>query len=331
MRFAPLLLIAAVLLHSAALGASYKYFRQGQKADSQATPVFGIAMMGGGEDLDDAFRWLCEKADGGDFLILRARGDDDYNPYVKGLCKLNSVATLIIPNRKAAQDPAVAEIIRHAEAVFIAGGDQARYVNFWQGTPVQDAINANIASGKPIGGTSAGLAILGEFAYGALQDKPHDRDLSSPEVLRDPFYARVTLVRDFLKILLLKNTLTDTHFAKRDRLGRTLGFLARVMQDGWSTTPREVAVDERSAVLVEANGKSTVVGSGRGAYFLRPSEPPAVCKQKTPLTLRGISVYRVPTGGHFDLPSWAGEGGAGYSLSVDEGVVHSTQAGGDVY
>jgi cyanophycinase len=238
---------------------------------------------------------------------------------------------LIISDRKAAQDPAVATIIRQAEAVFIAGGDQSRYVNFWKGTPVQDALNANIASGKPIGGTSAGLAILGEFGYGALGDKPDDADLSSPEVLRDPFFPRVTLVRDFLKISLLQNTLTDTHFAKRDRLGRTLGFLARVMQDGWSNVPREVAVDEKSAVLVEADGKSTVVGSGRGAYFLRPSEPPAVCKAKTPITFRSISVYRVPTGGHFDLQSWTGEGGSSYSLSVDEGVIHSTQAGGDAY
>lgn len=63
-------------------------------------------MMGGGEDLDEAFRWLCQKANGGDFLVLRARGDDAYNPYVNGLCKLNSVATLIIPKRKAALDPA---------------------------------------------------------------------------------------------------------------------------------------------------------------------------------------------------------------------------------
>ncbi len=83
-------------------------------------------MMGGGKDLDEAFRWLCKKASGGDFLVLRARGDDDYNSYVKGMCKLNSVATLIIPDSAAAQDPAVADIIRHAEAVFIAGGNQAR-------------------------------------------------------------------------------------------------------------------------------------------------------------------------------------------------------------
>jgi cyanophycinase len=326
------LLISTMLLSCVtAVASPYKYFRQGEKSDGQATPVFGIAMMGGGDDLDDAFRWLCQKSGGGDFLILRARGDDEYNPYVKGLCKLNSVATLIIPNRKAAQDPKVAEIIRQAEAVFIAGGDQSRYVNFWKGTPVQDALNANITAGKPIGGTSAGLAVLGQFAYGALGDQPDDPDLSSPQVLRDPFFARVTLVRDFLKISLLQNTLTDTHFAKRDRLGRTLGFLARVMQDGWSTLPREIAVDEKSAVLVEADGKSAVVGSGRGAYFLRPAGPPAVCKEKTPLTFRSISVCRVPTGGHFDLQSWTGEGGASYSLSVDEGVIHSTQAGGDMY
>src|SRR5882672_10157778 len=93
---------------------SFKYKRMGSVQDAHTTPAFGIAMMGGGTDLDDAFRPLCEKANGGDFLILRARGSDDYNPYVNGLCKLNSVATLVIPNKEAAQNPRVAEIIWHA-------------------------------------------------------------------------------------------------------------------------------------------------------------------------------------------------------------------------
>ena len=78
-------------------------------------------MMGGGSDLDEAFGWLCNKDDGGDFLILRARGDDDYNSYVNGLCKVNSVATLVIPDRASADEPKVAETIRRAEVVFIAG------------------------------------------------------------------------------------------------------------------------------------------------------------------------------------------------------------------
>ncbi len=287
-------------------------------------------MMGGGDDLDEAFRWLCGKADGGDFLILRAHGDDDYNSYVNGLCKVNSVATLIIADREAAQDPAVTDIILHAEAVFIAGGDQANYIHFWRGTPVQDAINQHIANGKPIGGTSAGLAVQGEFAYGALND-PDDSELHSKEALSNPYHIQVTVVRDFLKIPLLQNTITDSHFAKRDRMGRTLVFLARIMQDGWSKQPREIVIDEKSAVLVEADGKAVVVGTGKGAYFLRPTRTPDVCQKNVPLSFRNVSVYRVPSGGRFDLSSWTGSGGASYSLSVEQGAVHSTQPGGAVY
>ena len=316
---------------SFAQGQSYKYFRVGNKEDVQTKPVAGIAMMGGGTDLDEAFRWLCNKGAGGDFLILRARGDDDYNSYVNALCRANSVATLILADRAAAQDPAAAEIIQKAEVVFIAGGDQANYIRGWQGTPVEKAINDDIAAGKPIGGTSAGLAVLGEFVYGALGDKADDKDLASTDVLPNPYFERVTLVRDFLKVPRLENLITDSHFAKRDRMGRTLGFLARIMKDGWSVSPREVAIDEKSAVLVEADGKAMVVGPGKGAYFMRPTKAPEVCEKDVPLTFQGISVIRVAAGGHFDLTSWTGEGGAAYTLSVEHGKIESTQAGGKVY
>jgi cyanophycinase len=319
--------LAASLAHAG----SYQYFRIGHKNDIQTKPAAGTAMMGGGSDLDEAFRWLCQKGTGGDFLILRATGDDDYNSYIDGLCKLNSVATLILPDREAAQDPAVAEIIRRAEVVFISGGDQANYIRSWKGTPVQDAINANIAAGKPIGGTSAGLAVLGEFAYGALGDTPDGNDLASADVLPNPYFERVTLARGFLTIPHLENLLTDSHFAKRDRMGRTLGFLARIMQDGWSRSPREVAIDEKSAVLVEADGTGTVVGNGKGAYFLRPTLAPDVCKTGQPLTFRKISVYKVPTGGRFDFVSWTGDGGTNYSLSVEKGGIDSTQANHAIY
>jgi len=288
-------------------------------------------MMGGGDDLDEAFRWLCAKGNGGDFLVLRATGDDQYNAYVSGLCQTNSVATLIIPDRAAAEDPAVAEIIEKAEVLFISGGDQANYIRNWESTPVQKAINAHLAAGKPIGGTSAGLAVQGEFAYGALGDKPDDADLASAQVLPNPYFERVTLVHGFLKIPHLENLLTDSHFAKRDRMGRTLGFLARIMQDGWSQSPREVAVDEKSAVLVEADGKGTVVGSGKGAYFLRPKHKPDVCEKDQPLTFRKVQVYKAPAGAHFDLARWKGSGGTSYFLSVESGRIESTQDGGGVY
>ena len=265
-------------------------------------------MMGGGDDLDEAFRWLCNKGNRGDFLILRARGDDAYNSYVNKLCQANSVATLIIPDREAAQDPAVAEIIRKAEVLFIAGGDQANYVRGWKGTPVESAINDNIAAGKPIGGTSAGLAVEGEFAYSAAGDKPDDKNLSSADVLANPYFERVTLAREFLKVPHLENLITDSHFAKRDRMGRTLGFLARIMKDGWSSSPREVAVDEKSAVLVEADGKARVVGTGKGAYFLRPTTGAGGLREGRAAYVSGHQ--RLPSSNwrtlRFDLMDWRG-------------------------
>src|SRR5580698_6123468 len=133
MKFACVLLLCLVS-YSAAVShaADFDYIRQGNPQDVQTRADAGVAMMGGGADLDQAFRWLCGKANGGDFLIVRAHGGADYNPYVAGLCKVNSVATLIIPSREAAQQPRVAEIIAQAEVLFIAGGDQSRYVNFWK-------------------------------------------------------------------------------------------------------------------------------------------------------------------------------------------------------
>src|SRR5437764_721410 len=194
-------LVAIAFLASAlAQAQSQKYIRIGNATDVTTKTTTGFALMGGGDDLDEAFKFLCEKSGGGDFLVLRAAGNDDYNDYIQKLCKVNSVATLIIPDRDSASDPKVADIIRKAEALFIAGGDQARYINWWTDTPVQDALNARIAAGTPIGGTSAGLAVLGQYIYSAQGDAPDDDDLQSAQALANPFTPRVTVRRDFVKI-----------------------------------------------------------------------------------------------------------------------------------
>jgi cyanophycinase len=102
--------------------------------------------MGGGTDVDAAFQWMCQKSSSGDFLVIRATGSDAYNPYIQQLCPAeNSVATLIIPNRTAASDPFVISTIQNAEALWIAGGDQSNYVNYWKGTPVEAALRGLLA------------------------------------------------------------------------------------------------------------------------------------------------------------------------------------------
>ncbi len=328
-----LLLTFAVVTAPAAQPQShpYQYIRIGNPQDATIKTTPGYALMGGGSDLDEAFRWLCDKAPGGDFLVLRAAGDDDYNDYIQKLCHANSVATLILPNRASAAEPRVAELIHQAEAIFIAGGDQARYMNWWQHSPVQDALNAHIAAGKPIGGTSAGLAVLGEFVYSAQGDAPDDDGLASPQALANPYFPRVTVRRDFLQIPLLHNTLTDSHFAKRDRMGRTLVFLARIVQDGWSLNPREIAIDEKSAVLLAPDGQARVIGSGLGAYFLSVTHPPQTCAENKPLTFPGITVYHGETGSEFNVKDWKPKTGLSYSLSVTNGQVQSTPTEHGVY
>ncbi len=300
-----------------------KYFRIGNAQDVKTQPTPGAALMGGGTDLDEAFRWLCERGNGGDFLILRATGDDDYNSYVQKLCHANSVATLILPDRESALDPFVAETIRNAEAIFIAGGDQSNYIKFWQGTPVQDAINQRLKDGVPIGGTSAGLAVLGEFVFTAMNDTAY-----SKETLANPYNAGVTLATDFLHVPYMEGILTDQHFVKRDRLGRSVGFMARILQDGMSPSIREIAVDETNAVLVDQNGKAMLVGKG-AAYFFRPTKKPEICRPNTPLTFRDIDVYKIDRKGKFDLKTWIGADGTAYVLSAIDGKLQSSN--GSVY
>ena len=324
-------MMLAVLQAGTAPKESHKYFRTGNAADVSTRTVPGFALMGGGKDQDAAFQWMCNKSGGGDFLVLRATGGDAYNAYVADLCHQNSVATLVIPSREAALDPFVARTIRNAEALFIAGGDQANYVRNWQNTLVQDAINELIRRGVPVGGTSAGLAVLGQFSYSALNDGGAVGNLNSRETLSDPYTERATITNEFLKVDLLRRTITDTHFVARDRLGRLLAFMARIVQDNMAKDVRGIGVDERSAALVEPDGSVKVVGTGTGAYFFRPTRKPALCAKGKPLTYNGIDVYKVTPGSNYNIKSWRGVGGTAYSLDVIDGVIRSTSNNGNSY
>jgi len=128
------------------------------------------------------------------------------------------VATLIVPDREAAEDTRLAAIIRKAEVVFIAGGDQANYIRGWKGTAVEQAINDDVAAGKPIGGTSAGLAVLGEFVYGAMEIRRTTRIWRRRSVGESLFRAG-DAGAGVLEGSASGGLITDSHFAKRERMG----------------------------------------------------------------------------------------------------------------
>jgi len=314
---------------SAPTGPTWKYFRLGNAHDSTAIPRAGFALMGGGSEQQLAFQFLCERTNGGDFLILRADTEDAYakqvNAEIKTLCPLNSVSTIVFSSREDSDDPKVSAIIEHAQTIFFAGGDQSNYVRFWQDTPVAEALNRHIAAGKPLGGSSAGLAVLGEFSFSSMIDTIH-----SPDALANPYGNKVTLSRDFLRIPLLSATITDTHFVKRDRMGRLLVFMARILQDGWASSIRAIAVDENAAVLLEPDGSATIVGKGP-AYFLEVKNPPELCRAKAPLHLEAVSVHRAPAGTGFNLKTWTGEKGDDYRLRAIDGAVVASGSNHGIY
>eukprot|EP00937_MAST-01D_sp_MAST-1D-sp2_P004044 g4044.t1 len=147
--------------------------------------------MGGGTDTDSAFKQLVQWSGDGDVLVIRASGDDAYNPYILSQVGANphSVTTLLTKDRQAASDPDVLALVDRADAIFFAGGDQWTYLQEWRGTPLQQRVQAAMDErGVPVGGTSAGCDVLGGAIYTAANDT-----VESSEALDDPFNLRVTI------------------------------------------------------------------------------------------------------------------------------------------
>lgn len=309
--------------------AQYDYFLTGNAANAVGVTEFGLGLMGGGTDVDALFTWMSDRAGGGDFVVIRASGADGYNQYVYDLGNFDSVESLVLKNRAASSDPLVLQTIRNAEALFIAGGDQSNYVNNWKGTPVEDAIHELAARGVPIAGTSAGTAVLSEFIYSAQR-----QSVTSAEALADPFHRNITLDRDFLRLPGMDGLITDQHLIERDRLGRTLTFMARIVADGWAGESRAIAIDRETAVLVDGSGQATIVANATHptpfAYFLRGGVPEVVAP-KTPLTYTNIQVQRASPGSTFNLQTWVGTSVTSYVLNVQSGAISSTQPGGAIY
>lgn len=251
----------------------------GDQADVTVPTSLGIVLMGGSTDVDQAFGWMIDRAKGGDFVVIRASGSTGYNNYIKGLGDLNSVETLLIDSREKANLNEARDKIRNAEALFIAGGDQANYVNYWADTEVSRAIQYLIDEKKvPIGGTSAGCAVLSEIIFDAKNGS-----IISTEALQNPYNPLLSISESFIKIPYLTNTITDQHYTQRDRHGRHIAFMARMMKDN-GINARGIGVDERTAVCIDADGNALVFGSNKAYFIINNGAVPESCLPGTPLT-----------------------------------------------
>ena len=281
--FALLLFLASVAKAQDTLHASIG--RVGSSKDTVTQTEAGFVLAGGGKDQDAAMRWMIARSGGGDFIIIRSSGSIGYNDYLYEMGGLNSVETLMIDSREKAMRKQVGKRIREAEALFIAGGDQWNYVNYWKDSKVSEAIKFLIEEKKiPIGGTSAGCAVLSNYIF----DAQHDTALSK-DALSNPYTKAVSVSKSFIQLPFLENTIADQHYSQRERQGRHVVFMARMAKDFKIKKPKGIGVDERTAVCIDKDGNALVIGEGT-AHFLISNREADACESGKPLQWKKNSI-----------------------------------------
>lgn len=330
-----------ILLPLLSFSQGYTSYFTGNPTNITTTPEFGICMMGGASEHDNAMKWLLQKANGGDVVVLRSSGSNGYNNYLYSELGIpvNSVETLVITSVAGATNPYVLERVAKAEMIWFAGGDQWNYVSYFKNNALEDILNDHInVKHAPIGGTSAGMAILGSKYFSA-----QNGSVTSAQAMANPYVSNVTIGNnDFLSVPFLNNIITDTHYDNPDRRGRQATFLARSKVD-FGTTTYGIACNEYVAVCIGTDGIGHVYGDYPNyqefAYFIQPNCNPANvvenCQSGQPLTWNyggeALKVYKIPgtmTGTHtFDLNVWEngiGSGGSWENWSVLNGTLSTS-------
>jgi predicted amidohydrolase YtcJ/cyanophycinase-like exopeptidase len=291
-------------------GPGYRTWSIGDEGAPTPGPVSGgFLLSGGGEWNLEAFRWFTARAGHGHLVVLRAsQKTEDQEEFYNHIGGLVSVRTFLINSRVAASDARLLAAVRAADAIFIGGGDQSRYVKRWRGTPLNAAIDAHVAAGKPLGGTSAGLAVQGSWLYGCMDS----HSITSPEALADPFGPVSTIETDFLHTKLLARVFTDSHFDARARLGRLVAFLAKAATLGAPPGLAGLGVDEAADLTVEPDGTARFHADRAGKYaWLVQPDLSTLQRGVAPLELRNVRVSAIGPDSQFNIatldlarPAW---------------------------
>lgn len=185
--------------------------------------------------------------------------------------------------REDAERTDLLSTLEGATGVFLTGGNQLRISTVLGGTIVAKTIRRLNARGVPVGGTSAGAAILSEhmIAFGGEGATPRA--------------GLATLAPGFG---MTNRVVIDQHFRQRDRLGRLLTALA------YNPFAVGLGLDEDTAAFIDPDDKVHVVGAGAitvvDAAAMEHSSVSAA-EVGDVVCMTGIRIHVLPAGGTFDL------------------------------
>jgi len=293
-------------------------------ADTDVTPTLtgpSLLLQGSGRPLDTAYRAhigpLTDRPL--DVVVLAASFPDGESltpecDVVAALQRVNSCTTLTITAPEAAGADTAATLVRQAEAVYFAGGNQCNYVK-WKRRAVHEAVTEVFERGGGVGGGSAGLAIQGEVVYDGCTGS-----VRSHEALTDPYHSRISFTDGYFEWGFLDRLITDSHFQERDRMGRLTTFVARQIEGAERKTFDGLGVNEGAAVVVDSTGTGTVYG-GR-VYLVHGGHRPETMDPDTPLTYADVQIVRLSAGATYDLTERPLD--AAYERSVEAGSLSAS-------
>lgn len=197
--------------------------------------------------------------------------------------KVRKVKLIDIRRRSDCDDGDYLRLIERADGVFMTGGDQLRLSTILGGTPVAEALVRCNRKGLHVAGTSAGAAFIPTHMIAFGEDGP------------TPLFDMVTLCPG---LGLTDQVLVDQHFRQRNRLGRLLAAIS------YNPAMIGLGVDEDTAAFIAPDDTLTVYGSG-GITVVDPADVDYSsmdqANQKQPISLTGLKVHVLVSGGTFNL------------------------------
>lgn len=195
------------------------------------------------------------KRDGGKVVVVTAATQypeelaATYKKVFNGL-GISKVEDLDIRTRADAQAQENVDKVKDAAVIFFTGGDQLRITSQIGDSPVFRCMRERYYEGSTIAGTSAGAAAMPETMLIAGEGDESNRLLALDMAPGLGFF---------------KDTVIDSHFAQRGRMGRLLGAV--------SQNPKNLGlgIDEDTAIQVESQDSFEVLGTG-AVYVLDGTE-----------------------------------------------------------
>ncbi|MEZ7497131.1 cyanophycinase [Flavobacterium sp. Arc3] len=222
------------------------------------SPKGKLFIIGGGDRSDNLLTHLLSisELNTKDYIaILPMSSEEPDSSYIyinNQLKKLTSNPVVMLNfDKTKALNQKWTDSLQKAKLIFITGGDQTRFMNIVNNTPIKTAIHHAYQNGSTIGGTSAGAAVMCEHMITGNQKLNKEYSGTFDNIKYDNLETSEGLG-------LVKNVIIDQHFLKRSRYNRLLSALVEF------PTHIGIGIDESTAIIVrnneiEVTGESEVI------------------------------------------------------------------------